>query len=114
MSRARMVLNRITGRPQMVYGSSDTSNVRTLEFLSTTQCRTIAEIGVARGATSKAILRWLDGAGVLHLFAFEAPQVFGNLTEEYVSRGAKEVPIIHLFRPGFADHRAGSRRRGSS
>lgn len=71
VSRATMVSNRITGRPLTVYGSSDTPNIKTLEFLSTTQCRTIAEIGVERGATSKEILRWLDGSGVLHLFDYE-------------------------------------------
>jgi hypothetical protein len=70
VSRVIMVRNRFIGRPLMVYGS-DTANLKTLDFLSTTQCRTIAEIGVERGSTSKEILRWLDGAGVLHLFDFE-------------------------------------------
>lgn len=46
-------------------------NARTLEFLTATNCRTIAEIGVDRGATSEAILAWLDGRGVLHLFDFD-------------------------------------------
>ena len=46
-------------------------NSKTMEFLASTQCRTIAEIGVDRGATSEAILVWLDGAGVLHLFDFD-------------------------------------------
>jgi hypothetical protein len=57
-----MVRNRLIGSPLMVYGS-DTPNMKTLEFLATTQSRTIAEIGVERGATSKEILRWLDGLG---------------------------------------------------
>lgn len=46
-------------------------NTRTLEFLKATNCRTIAEIGVDRGVTSEAILAWLDGRGVLHLFDFD-------------------------------------------
>jgi Methyltransferase domain len=66
-----MVRNRLIGRPLMVYGTSDTPNIKTLDFLSTTQCRTIAEIGVERGATSKEILRWLNGTGVLHLFDYD-------------------------------------------
>jgi predicted O-methyltransferase YrrM len=46
-------------------------NTKTLKFLSTTSCRTIAEIGVEWGLTSEGILRWLDGRGTLHLFDFE-------------------------------------------
>lgn len=46
-------------------------NAKTMEFLASTDCRTIAEIGVDQGATSEAILAWLDGRGVLHLFDFE-------------------------------------------
>jgi hypothetical protein len=71
LTRVIMVRNRLIGRPLMVYGNSDTPNIKTLEFLSTTQCQTITEIGVERGATSKEILRWLDGSGLLHLFDYE-------------------------------------------
>lgn len=46
-------------------------NARTLEFLKATHCRTVAEIGVGRGVTSEAILTWLAGRGVLHLFDFD-------------------------------------------
>ena len=46
-------------------------NAKTMEFLASTDCRTIAEIGVDQGATSEAILGWLDGRGVLHLFDFD-------------------------------------------
>src|SRR5262249_14486767 len=48
-----------------------TANARTIEFLSSTGARTIAEVGVDQGATSEAILGWLAGQGVLHLFDFE-------------------------------------------
>ena len=46
-------------------------NSQTLEFLATTNCRTIAEVGVERGSTADGILRWLNGRGMLHLFDFE-------------------------------------------
>ena len=46
-------------------------NAKTLGFLPTTSCRTIAEVGVERGQTSEGILQWLDGRGMLHLFDFE-------------------------------------------
>jgi hypothetical protein len=46
-------------------------NVGTLQFLPTTSCRVIAEIGVERGETSEGILRWLNGQGTLHLFDFD-------------------------------------------
>ncbi|GAB3596160.1 hypothetical protein GCM10027446_22630 [Angustibacter peucedani] len=43
----------------------------TLDFLRTTSCRQIAEIGIYQGHTSREIARWLDGEGELHLFDFE-------------------------------------------
>ena len=46
-------------------------NAKTMEFLASTDSRTIAEIGVDQGATSEAILGWLDGRGELHLFDFD-------------------------------------------
>ena len=46
-------------------------NAKTMEFLASTDSRTIAEIGVDQGATSEAILGWLGGRGVLHLFDFD-------------------------------------------
>jgi len=47
------------------------ANARTMEFLASTDARTIAEVGVDQGASSEAILGWLNGRGVLHLFDFE-------------------------------------------
>jgi predicted O-methyltransferase YrrM len=57
-------------------------NERTLEFLRTTNCRVIAELGVYRGHTSGEIARWLNGEGELHLFDFEktVSRVFADLT----------------------------------
>ncbi len=47
-------------------------NRKTLEFLATTQCRDIAEIGVEWGATSLEIARWLNHEGALHLFDYSS------------------------------------------
>jgi Methyltransferase domain len=70
---------RLFGKPtkqtdtvRTTHGSINTvANARTLEFLASTDARTIAEIGADQGATSDAILAWLGGRGVVHLFDFE-------------------------------------------
>jgi predicted O-methyltransferase YrrM len=46
------------------------ANRRTLRFLRTTSCRTIAEVGIFKGYTSTEIAKHLDGHGELHLFDF--------------------------------------------
>jgi predicted O-methyltransferase YrrM len=46
------------------------ANEGTLAFLTTTAARIIAEVGCYEGHTSRAIARWLNGAGELHLFDF--------------------------------------------
>lgn len=54
------------------HGSINTvANARTMEFLASTDARTIAEIGVDQGVTAEAILVWLGGRGTVHLFDFE-------------------------------------------
>jgi hypothetical protein len=61
-----------TGTVRRSHGSINTvADARTMEFLASTDARTIAEIGVDQGATSEAILAWLGGQGVVHLFDFE-------------------------------------------
>ena len=55
---------RLFGKPTVrkTHGSINTvANARTLKFHSSTDARTIAEIGVDQGATSDAILAWLGG-----------------------------------------------------
>ena len=42
-----------------------------IDFIRTTNCRTIAEIGVAKGGTSELFADYLNGEGELHLFDFE-------------------------------------------
>jgi predicted O-methyltransferase YrrM len=45
-------------------------NHQTLEFLATTNCNRIAELGVYRGDTSIEIAKWMPSHGELHLFDF--------------------------------------------
>ena len=47
-----------------------TANRRTLHFLRTTLCRTIAEVGVFKGYTFLEIAKHLAGQGELHLYDF--------------------------------------------
>lgn len=47
-------------------------NTQTIDFIATTNCRMIAEIGVYMGATSELFAKYLNGEGELHLFDFEA------------------------------------------
>ena len=72
LAGVRRLRNRITSRPVMVYGSNNL-NHQTMEFLkkNAQNCQIIAEIGVDRGSTSEAILRWLGGKGTIHLFDYE-------------------------------------------
>ena len=59
-------------------------NERVLKFLRSTECRTIAEIGVYEGNTSREIAKWLDGQGELHLFDFHdtVDAVVGSLASD--------------------------------
>jgi predicted O-methyltransferase YrrM len=43
---------------------------QTMEFIRTTDCRVVAEIGIYHGDTSREIAKWLNGRGELHLFDF--------------------------------------------
>lgn len=71
LSRAFTRLARRFGLGTGVRSLNTVENARTIAFLESTGARTIAEIGVDQGATSEAILVWLGGEGVLHLFDFE-------------------------------------------
>ena len=70
-----------------VYPSTNfvtSANVVTLDFIQSTQCRSIAELGIYEGLTSSGFARYLDGSGELHLFDFEdrALQVRDSLRAE--------------------------------
>jgi predicted O-methyltransferase YrrM len=47
------------------------ANRQTLRFLRSTTSRTIAEVGIYKGYTSREIAKYLGGEGELHLFDFE-------------------------------------------
>ena len=59
------------------------ANVVTLEFLATTECEVIGEIGVWQGRSSEGFASFLDGRGRLYLFDFEdvVEPVAARLTE---------------------------------
>src|SRR5262249_49287090 len=46
-------------------------NQETIDFIKTTNCRMIAEIGIYKGHTSEYLAKYLNGQGELHLFDFE-------------------------------------------
>jgi len=46
-------------------------NTEARDFINTTNCRTIAEIGVYTGGTSELFAQHLNGEGELHLFDYE-------------------------------------------
>lgn len=50
---------------------STQTNRKTVAFLSSSQCRNVAEFGILKGATSLEIAKHLDGSGSLWLFDFE-------------------------------------------
>lgn len=61
----------------------------TLDHLFTTDARVIAEFGIYRGYTSRAIAEWLNGEGHLHLFDFE--DVVDRVTTELLDSGYGNV-----------------------
>jgi hypothetical protein len=46
-------------------------NETTIDFIRTTRCRSIAELGIYRGHTSMEFAKYLGGEGELHLYDFE-------------------------------------------
>ena len=65
----RKMTFRATNYPTRLF--SLTRQTKTIEFLKTTDCQVIAEIGVYMGATSTEFAKFLNGRGELHLFDFE-------------------------------------------
>ena len=47
------------------------ANQQTIDFIRTTKCRVIAELGIYKGFTSEKLAEYLGGEGELHLFDFE-------------------------------------------
>jgi predicted O-methyltransferase YrrM len=73
--------------PQMVAVAS--ANSQTVQFLRTTESRTIAEIGIYEGHTSREIARMLDGRGELHLYDFD--DVVARVAAELSDLGYRNI-----------------------
>lgn len=43
----------------------------TVDFIRTTNCRMVAEVGICEGYTSEPLAKYLNGEGELHLFDYE-------------------------------------------
>jgi predicted O-methyltransferase YrrM len=78
MSTVRLLKNRVVNAIHSLAGRSYPSklgvhgaNRVTLDFVATTDCRTIAEIGIYNGYSSEGLARFLDGRGELHLFDYD-------------------------------------------
>lgn len=78
MKTIRLLKNRVINGFSSLAGRSYPSklgvhrpNKKTLDFIATTQCRTIAEIGIYNGYSSEGFARFLNGRGELHLFDYE-------------------------------------------
>jgi predicted O-methyltransferase YrrM len=67
--RGRLGADERNNYPRFVDVSA--ANQHTMDFLRTTRCRMIAEIGIYQGHTSREITKWLNGEGELHLFDFD-------------------------------------------
>jgi predicted O-methyltransferase YrrM len=46
-------------------------NQETIDFITTTNCRIVAEVGIYEGFTSAPLAKYLNGQGELHLFDYE-------------------------------------------
>lgn len=78
MKTIRLLKNRVINGFNSLTGRSYPSrlgvrgpNQATLDFIATTDCRTIAEIGIYNGYTSEGFARFLNGRGELHLYDYE-------------------------------------------
>ena len=78
MKTIRLLKNRVINGFNSLTGRSYPSrlgvrrpNQGTLDFIATTDCRTIAEIGIYNGYTSEGFARFLNGRGELHLYDYE-------------------------------------------
>lgn len=61
----------------------------TINFIRSTNCRAVAEIGVAGGATSLELARFLNGAG--HLWLFDRRRRAGQVRERLLRAGYANV-----------------------
>jgi glycosyltransferase involved in cell wall biosynthesis len=82
MTMLTMDLGFVAGKRRM--NSAARSDRQTLDFIRTTRCRNIAEIGVNKGHASLQFARFLNGKGELHLYDHEdrVAKVLKRLEEE--------------------------------
>lgn len=64
-------LSRLRGRSYPDKVAVASANKRTVEFVKTTDCRQIAEVGAYLGHTSLELAKFLDGRGELHVYDYE-------------------------------------------
>ena len=70
----RRVAERIIRRERSNYPKTvavSEANHESIEFIKSTQCRAIAEVGIYKGHTSIEFAKFLGGRGELHLFDYE-------------------------------------------
>jgi predicted O-methyltransferase YrrM len=69
--RIKAVVNVLSGREYPPSCYVHEANQETIDFIKTTNCRMIAEIGIYKGHTSEYLAQYLNGQGELHLFDFD-------------------------------------------
>jgi predicted O-methyltransferase YrrM len=69
--RLEALINVLRRREFPAFCCVSEANQETIDFVTGTQSRVIAEIGVYQGHTSELFARYLGGRGELHLFDFE-------------------------------------------
>jgi predicted O-methyltransferase YrrM len=87
-------LNRVRGmlRSRQSYPTTlapSFSCKQTVDFIKTTKCRNIAEVGVYRGETSVELARFLNNEGTLHLFDFH--DAVERVHAELLAKGFRNV-----------------------
>ena len=69
--RIKAFINVVSGREYPASCQVTKPNQETIDFIKTTNCRMIAEVGIYKGYTSEYLAQYLNGQGELHLFDFE-------------------------------------------
>ncbi len=69
-TRAKALISQALKRTYPTILNVQGPNTQTIEFIRTTNCRMIAEVGIYRGDTSLQFAKYLNGSGELHLYDF--------------------------------------------
>jgi predicted O-methyltransferase YrrM len=92
MIRSSQTVDRATGSDRASYPRSvavEQPSQQTIDFITGTESRCIAEIGIYEGHTTLEIANWLDGRGELHLFDY-ADRV-ADVTKKLEQAGYRNV-----------------------